>query len=274
MKVAVIQTKPVFGEISRNIENSLEMMQSTAADLYVLPELFTSGYLFESREELLDMAEEINGPTCSMLREFSESQNCTVYGGFPELEITSGGDNRVFNSAAMYHKGELLGVYRKLHLFAEETRQFDISENRPMVFDNGIAKLGPMICFDWVFPEMARSLALLGSQVLVHSSNLVLPFCQKAMVTRSIENGVFTLLANRIGTESRAGKELKFTGGSEIISPKGEVLAEAPTDEEFVLFAEFDPADAKNKWLTKRNHIFTDRRIDKYFMSAADAQGE
>jgi len=123
-----------------------------------------------------------------------------------------------------------------------------------------------MICFDWVFPEMARSLALLGAQVLCLSANLVLPFCQQAMITRSIENGVFTVLCNRVGAERRAGKELCFTGLSEIIGPRGELLARASGEEEEVIAAEIDPAMADDKWITPRNHLFEDRRLDLYHL--------
>jgi predicted amidohydrolase len=64
-------------------------------------------------------------------------------------------------------------------------------------------KIGLMVCFDWVFPEVARSLALQGTDILCHPSNLVLAYCQQAMLTRCIENGVFAVTCNRFGSEDR-----------------------------------------------------------------------
>lgn len=259
MIAAAVQTRPEFGRVERNVERALELAGSVRADLYVLPELFATGYLFESRDELLSLAEAVDGPTGRALAAFSRRSGSVVFAGHAELA----GD-RVHNASLLYEKGELRCVYRKLHLFAEEGRIFDTSDGRPQVVETTAGRLGPMICFDWVFPEMARSLALGGAQVLAHCANLVLPYCQRAMVTRSIENGVFTVLANRVGTDERAGGRLTFTGGSEIVDNRGRVLAAASTDHEEAIVAEFDPAAADDKWITPRNHLFEDRRPDLY----------
>ena len=83
-----------------------------------------------------------------------------------------------------------------------------------------------MICFDWVIPEAARTLALKGAQIICHPSNLVMPYCQKAMYARAVENHVFIITPNRIGKDENSGKEVSFTGGSIILNPKGDYLAE------------------------------------------------
>ncbi len=260
MKVAVVQNSPAFGEVKSNLEHALELASSVEADLFILPELCASGYLFSSREELKSLAEDATGPTLQALQAFSAARQCSIYAGFPEKS----GD-RVYNSAVLFENGEQCAVYRKLHLFNDESLYFDRSEGELLVIDSAGAKLGLMICFDWVFPEVARTLALKGAQILCHTSNLVLPFCQKAMVTRSIENGVFTALANRVGSDRKGEQSLTFTGGSRIISPKGEVLAEAATEGEAVLVAEVDANQADNKWITKRNHLFEDRRHEAFW---------
>jgi predicted amidohydrolase len=260
MKVAVVQTRPDFGQVEKNLRRAMDLAATVDADLYILPELFASGYFFESRDELSSYAEDCNGPTMAALRAFSKDQNCAIYGGFPEKD-----GEKIFNSSALFEKGELIASYRKMHLFKDESKIFDRSEDELKVPTAAGAKVGLMICFDWVFPEVARTLALRGAQVLCHTSNLVLPFCQQAMVTRSIENGVFTLLANRIGTDHCGDDSLTFTGQSRIITPKGEVLAEAPIDQEAVIVAEFDPRQADNKWLTTSNHLFNDRRPEAYW---------
>jgi predicted amidohydrolase len=132
------------------------------------------------------------------------------------------------------------------------------------VWHLGRAKIGIMICFDWIFPEAARTLSLKGTEIICHPSNLVLPYCQNAMVTRCLENHVFAITANRIGTETTGEKELSFTGGSQITGITGEILYRASADQEEVAVVEIDPHLARNKNVTPNNHIFHDRRPEMY----------
>ena len=103
-------------------------------------------------------------------------------------------------------------------------------------------------------------MALRGAQIILHPANLVLPYCQKAMITRSIENRIFTATANRIGSE----RGLAFSGLSQVTSPKGEVLAQAGGDSAGMVWAEIDLNEADNKWVTRQNHLFNDRRPEMY----------
>ena len=121
-----------------------------------------------------------------------------------------------------------------------------------------------MICFDWFFPEVARLLALEGAQVIAHPSNLVLPYCQRAMYCRSVENCVFTVTANRIGTESDAGRTLRFTGASQVLNPAGECLVQAPEYAEHIGLVDVDLDTADNKAITEHNDLWRDRRVDLY----------
>lgn len=259
MRVAAVQTEPSFGDIQGNIDRALELAGSVKADLYVLTELFATGYLFTSRDELASMAEPLSGPTVTRLREFTRKRGGILFAGLPELNGA-----KIYNSGTLIVNDELIAVYRKLHLFKKEKEIFDQAKDSFVVKEVGGVRLGLMICFDWVFPEAARTLALQGAQILCHPSNLVLPYCQRAMITRSIENGVFTVLTNRVGTEIRGGDELTFTGGSEIVGPRGELLAQASEDREEVIVAEIEPALADDKWITPENHLFNDRRPEQY----------
>jgi len=101
-----------------------------------------------------------------------------------------------------------LGTYRKIHLFYKEKLYFAPGENPPKVFNVNGVNIGVMICFDWIFPETARTLSLQGAELIAHPANLVLPYCQNAMITRSIENRVFTATANRVGSELREDEQL------------------------------------------------------------------
>lgn len=112
---------------------------------------------------------------------------------------------------------------------------------------------------------LARTLALAGADVLAHPSNLVMPHGQAAMVTRCLENGVYALTANRVGVEHRPPRApLRFTGGSVIVTPRGETVARAPDDVPAVLEAALDPALARDKRLASGNDAFADRRPDTY----------
>ncbi|MCA9786248.1 MAG: acyltransferase [Calditrichaeota bacterium] len=259
MIVAAVQTRPEFGRPGVNTMRALEMMGSTPADLYVLPELFSSGYFFQSRAEALTAGESLDGPVVTALKDFSHRQRCTIHAGIPERD----GD-AIYNSSVLVHHGALVAVYRKIHLFNTEKNCFDPGDRAPAVVDAG-ARLGLMICFDWIFPELARSLALQGAQILCHPANLVLAWCQKAMVIRSVENRVFSILCNRVGSEERNGVSLTFTGGSEIVHPRGEILASASADAEELIWAVIDPTDADEKMITSTNHVLNDRRPEFYF---------
>ncbi len=128
--------------------------------------------------------------------------------------------NQCYNSAILVGPTGFIGLYRKAHLFFEETLFFSPGNTGLEVWDIGMAKVGVLICFDWIYPEAARTLALKGADVLAHPSNLVLPHCPDAMVTRCLENRVFSVTANRVGQESRGGKQpLTFIGKSEVVSP-------------------------------------------------------
>ena len=268
MKAAIFQFSPRFGDAAANVGRIAEALRSTAAGLWVVPELATTGYLFADRDECASLAEPATGPSLRALAEVCRERSTHLVLGFAERD---GG--HVYNSAACLGPSGVEAVYRKVHLFEREKETFDPGPDPFRIVEVDRVRLGLMICFDWVFPEAARSLALQGAEVLAHPSNLVLPFCQDAMVTRALENGVYALTANRSGGEKRAGRELSFTGRSRIIDPRGRVLAEAPADEEAVIVAELDLGLARDKALTSRNDRLGDRRPECYVLGRADDSG-
>ena len=117
-----------------------------------------------------------------------------------------------------------------------------------------------MVCFDWFFPESMRTLALKGADVICHCANLVLPFCQDAMITRCLENHVFAVTANRTGEENRNGKCCYYTGRSQITGPDAKILCQAGANTEEIGIAEIDFTLSRNKNLNYYNHIFLDRK--------------
>jgi predicted amidohydrolase len=106
---------------------------------------------------------------------------------------------------------------------------------------------------------------LKGCEILCLPSNLVLPFAQRVMVARSIENRIFTVLANRIGTETVSTQnQITFTGRSQITTPRGDVVARGTTTRTGLVIAGIQPQEAQDKHLTKYNHIIADRRVELY----------
>ncbi len=261
MRVGFYQYDPQFGEGAKNLDAVTAKLEQADADLMVLPELFASGYQFVSEEEVQRLAEPIpDGPTTRRVSDIAKRRRMHVVAGLPER---AGG--RCYNSAIVVGPSGFLGCYRKTHLFYEETLFFTPGDSGFHVWDIGQARIGVMICFDWYYPEAARSLALQGADILCHPANLVLPNCPDSMPVRCLENRVFAVTCNRIGSEARGGKDpLTYIGNSEIVTPKGIILHRAPRDREELTILEIDPVEARSKHLNRYNDLLRDRRTDLY----------
>ena len=261
MKVGYFQTHPEFGHVQGNLEQVASRLGSVECELLVLPEFAFTGYQFVNREEVLDLSERVpEGPTTEACIELARRHQMHLVVGLPEK---AGG--QCYNSAVVVGPSGFLGCYRKTHLFYEETLFFSPGDSGFRVWDIGQARIGVMICFDWYYPESARTLALQGAEILCHPSNLVLPHCPDAMVTRSLENRVFSITANRIGREARGGKPpLTFIGKSEVVSPQGRILSRASDDVPELVAVEIDLDEARNKSINPYNELLKDRRPGYY----------
>jgi predicted amidohydrolase len=259
MKVAVLQFSPTRADRKANFDNILKCVNGARFDLLVLPELATTGYLFSSRDELSSLAEPFpGGPTSDFMISLSKE-----IGGYVVSGVAEKSGDSIYNSAVLFSPPGHVGTYRKIHLFDTEKEFFSPGNLGFPVFDIGQTKMGMMVCFDWIFPESARSLALSGARIICHCANLVLPYCPQAAVTRAVENRIFFLLANRTGTESVKDQSLTFIGKSRIISPEGKIL-DSIDEGSGIISAEIDTSQAANKQITPRNHILADRRPDMY----------
>lgn len=263
IRVGFAQTRPTWGDVPGNLERTARLVADAPPfDVLVLPELFSTGYLFLSREESETFAEGPEGPTLAFLREMARARGAWIAGGFAERAEAS-----VFNASALAGPDGSVSVYRKVHLFDREKEVFTPGD-RPFrarrILVRGVELgAGMMICFDWIFPEAARSLALQGARLICHPSNLVLPYCPEAMITRCLENRVFAVTANRVGEENRTGTPLRFIGRSQVVSPRGERLAACGDAEPGAAVAVVDLA-AADKRITPRNDLFADRRPRAY----------
>ena len=259
MKVGYIQNSPLFGEKEKNFNQVRKLIGDAKADLLVLPELFATGYTFTSKEEVKNLAETNDEDTANFLKEISTKTGAVIVAGFIERD----GEN-YYNSSIMIYKNKVIDTYRKIHLFNKEKLWFSPGNKKLSVHDINGMKIGMMVCFDWIFPEVSRTLALIGAQILAHPANLVLPHCQKAMVTRCIENRIFAVTANRIGNEKRGKDDFTFTGQSQITSCDGKILSSALKDKTSIDVVEIDITKANNKMITEYNDVLKDRRGEFY----------
>ena len=250
MRVGFVQMNPKLLHVEENVDRALRFLERSKADLTVLPELFNTGYNFSSRRQVEKVAERIpSGYTSQRLLEVSGDRGMTIVAGVAERR-----GNSFYNSAVIARRGRAF-TYRKVHLFSKEKKFFKPG-NEFRVFGD----LGVMICFDWFFPESARTLMLKGAKIIAHPSNLVLPYCPHAMRTRCIENHIFAVTADRVGRE----RELRYIGKSEILDPRGRILYCASSNREEVVVRDIDLREAANKRLTPMNHVIHDRKPEAY----------
>ncbi len=262
MKVGYYQFRPLFGKVEKNLEKITAALEvaDVDTDLIVLPELALTGYYFKDRDELMSLAEDpFNSSRIDALISLCKKNDLHIVMGFAELY-----GSKVYNSSILIGPNGTVHIYRKLHLFNEEKNIFDQGDVALSIQTVRGVKIGMMVCFDWAFPEVMRSLTLLGAEVICHPSNLVLTFCQEAMLTRCLENRVFAITTNRFGADKRPQGEIKFTGKSQIVAPGGKLINRAVSQRDQLFIVEIDPTEAHNKSITPLNDLLSDRRPDCY----------
>ncbi len=261
MNVGFFQFAPQFGESHRNLESIVQAIDSFQGHLLVFPEFALSGYQFLSKEEAWELAEAVpTGTVCQQLEQAIRGRELYVVVGLAERA-----QDCLYNSAVLIGPKGYIGTYRKTHLFFEETCWFSPGNTGFHVWDIGMAKIGLLVCFDWFYPEAARTLALKGADILCHPSNLVLPYCPDAMVTRCLENHVFAITANRVGREQRGNKSaLSFIGLSEIVAPNGQILHRASQKEPELFTYGIEVTQARDKRINPYNDLLKDRQPQWY----------
>jgi predicted amidohydrolase len=259
MKIGFLQFNPLFGDKKHNYDAIRQALGNVTADVIVLPELFNTGYAFLSKDELTDLAEPAEGETNEFMHVLAMEKKCSFAYGFAEKE-----KNLFYNSVSFVAPSGITTTYRKSHLFFEEKFLFQPGDTGFRVFDHDGVKFGMLVCWDWIYPEAMRSLALKGAQVILHSANLVTPYCPDAMVTRAIENRVFIVTADRAGDEIRGDKKFHFIGKSQVVAPNGDILVRAG-EETCVRIVDIEPDMALDKKMNIHNDLFLDRRRELYF---------
>ncbi len=258
LSVAQIQFAPELGNEETSMDNFRELIFSTRhrAELIILPELANAGYNFRNRSHALEHAKTVDDSEfIDWLRRWALMHETNIVTGFLEKE----GD-KLFNSSVFINKRGKKEVYRKVHLFMNEKKIFDKGDKGFPVFQMGEYKLGMLICFDYLFPEAWRIMALKGADIVAHPSNLVTDNAFKVVPAQAIINGFYIFTTNRIGSEG----ELTFTGKSFATDPQGNQLAMASASLPEVVTTKIDPLASRVKMITPENHLLQDRFPDEY----------
>jgi len=268
VNLSVVQFTPEWGAKKQNLARIAHLLKNIRADIILLPELCTTGYSFLSTGEALHEGEDKSGETAALFSTIAIEQKTMIIAGFAEKD----GD-KTYNSALIASPDGSVNVYRKTHLFYKEKLCFEPGNSGFFVVDHPLidCRVGVMVCNDWRYPEAARSLTLLGADIIACPCNLVSNVWGIAMPARALENKVFVAVANRCGTEIRTlddGSEqsLTFNGGSVVYDFNGTPLIRAGKDEETALQVNIDPLSTRDKSFNAHNNLLNDRRPDLYLL--------
>ena len=264
VSVAVCQLAPRLGEVAGNVARAVAAAQQAAdagAQLVVLPELVTSGYVFADRDELRPAAQPLTGDAVSTLASVARDRDIILVAGVAERD----GD-RLFNSAVLLDRTGLRAVYRKVHLWNGEGNLFAHGKEPAPVVDTDVGRIGVMVCYDLEFSEWTRMTALSGADIICAPVNWPVssePEPMEPIHVRSAAaaNRVFIAVADRVGPE----RGVDWLGGSAVFDPRGRVLVAAEQDgAEQILLASCEPAAARDKRVGDHNDVFRDRRPQLY----------
>lgn len=255
LKVAAIQFNITLGDIDRNlvkVEAALNRVARLGAQLAVLPEMWSSGYDYK---RLARHAAETPRVIKALCRRTAEL-NLVVVGSLPEQS-----EGKIYNTAYVVDRGNLVGSYRKLHMFSTMGEDRFLSPgNKSLVVPTSVGRLGIAICYDLRFPELFRKMALEGAEIVCLPAEWPKPrqeHWRTLLRARAMENQLFLIATNCCGVQGK----LDFFGMSLLLSARGEVLAEGgEIDTE--LIATFDAQEMIDYRAQIR--CFGDRRPEIY----------
>lgn len=269
--VSAVQITAIDGEKERNVEKVLRYIDiagERGSDLCVLPEMWT-GIEFSNETGYKTVAETIPGPITTELAAKSRRYGMYISGSMYE-EAEAG---TYYNAAPLISPdGEVLGTYRKTHLFDAPNRA-DIppgfiesskvkAGSSVDVYETSLARMGMTICSDLRFPELYRELALKGAEIITVSSAFLSPrydHWEFFLRARACENQCFVVASGQYGKEPKSG--LAFVGRSMVVDPWGTVVATA-SDEEGLVTAHIDLAFIDE--VKRRYPLMKQRRPELY----------
>jgi N-carbamoylputrescine amidase len=262
----------------RNIEKHLAMIDDAAkqgVQILCMQEVFTTPYFCaEQQVRWYEAVEKIpEGPTTKLMQEQAKKHKMVIIVPIYEEEITG----IYYNTAAVIDAdGTYLGKYRKNHIPHVNPGFWEKFYFRPgnlgyPTFDTAYARIGVYICYDRHFPEGARALGLNGAEIVFNPSATVAGLSEYLwkleQPAHAVANGYFVGAINRVGTEApwNIGE---FYGQSYFCDPRGQIIAQAPRDQDALVVADLDLdliREVRNTW-----QFFRDRRPDSYSQLVAD----
>lgn len=267
MRVAVCQVAVDIDDPAGSLVRALRGVAEAAAQgaqLVVLPELVTSGYVFADGEEAATAAEGRDGPLLARLLAASSLFEIVLVAGWAERDGAS-----LRNSAVVCDDGRLAGVYRKAHLWGDEPDFFTAGDAPPLVLDTTVGRVGVMVCYDAEFPEWVRMAAEAGAEVIACPVNWPLlqpvPEGERPAEVLKLQGSAASYrvpiaVADRCGTE----RGVAWIGGSCLIGVDGYAVvppASGPAEPR-MLIADLEPPPDKS--VGHRNHAVHDRRSELY----------
>ncbi len=240
MILGALQMNVIKDDKASNLD-TVQRLIISPVDLVVLPELFSTGYFFDSGDKLMEIAEEIpNGYTTDRLTEIAKAANCHLVGAIVEKE-----EGKLYITAVLAGPNGYVGKQRKRHLTDHETKYFTPGDSSE-VFNILDCRVGMLICFEGWFPESSRELTVRGAQIICHSMLTCQQKTMDIMRVRAIENKVFMVVANSISTEMFDNNSITFRGDSRVIDFNGNILINAGKEEKLIS-AEVDEKAASLK---------------------------
>ncbi len=269
VNVACCQIAPRVAQSDYNTTLCCDAIRAAAlqgAQVIVLPELAQSGYVFDDAQEARSVAQTTEGAAITAWAALAKELGVVVVAGFCELAQSG----EVHNSAALIDASGLRAVYRKAHLWDREKEIFTAGSAAPPVLDTPFGRISMVICYDLEFPEWTRLAALQGAELLCVPTNwprgAAAPAHERPGEVVRVQasastNRMFVAACCRVGPE----RGVDWVGGSCIADADGYLVA-GPLDGEGIatIVAEINPADARNKWISERNHVLQDRRPALY----------
>lgn len=240
LRVGLVQIDCRPNDKEHNLAHAIRWLKSIpeGVDISCLPEFFNSGYHHDLiGSNFFHLAETIPGATTDALGEIARDNGMAILGNIPEADPMQAGV--LYDTTfVLNHRGELIGRYRKTHLYPNENRYFRAGDDFP-VFDLGGVRIGTATCFDHAFPEVFSSLAVRGAEIIFIPSAVPVNYeylLNLRTRARAQDNQLWVAAVNRVGTEG----EVTYCGLSKVVNPRGEVVAEASPDKEEILTADVD----------------------------------
>ncbi len=277
IKVGTSQFKSIKGSIQENINKALKLASDAAlqnTNIFLLQELFQTDYFCSTQNSnFFELA--IDFPNNSLFETFSNfcKENKMV---MPISFFEKNGQN-YFNSVVLIDSdGKLNDIYRKSHIpdgpGYNEKFYFTPGNTGFKVFDTIYGKVGCGICWDQWFPECARSMTLLGADILLYPTAIGSEpqdpslnsknHWKNVMIGHAAANQIPVLASNRIGEEIEGDVKLNFYGNSFITDHMGNIISEMDSESEGIIIQELDIEEIRKYRQSWGN--FRDRRPDLY----------